>query len=508
MFTAAMMVVVHADDLLLLVIGWEVMGLSSYLLVGHHSERPAARAAAVKAFLVTRVGDLGVMLALVVLLTGAGTTSVSGLVELAERGELGGGTVTLAALLLLAGVAGKSAQFPLHTWLPDAMEGPSPVSALIHAATMVAAGVYLVARLLPVFLAAEVALRVAACIAAVTMLGAALAAVAQDDFKRLLAYSTISQVAYMLAGVAVATDAAGAGPGVFHLLSHATWKAMLFLIAGCLAHLVGGSTLMADYSGLRRARPWLAGLLGVGLASLAGIPPLGGFWSKEAVLSAAEHAALHGGGWTAWTVLVAGLVTSLLTGLYAGRAWAVIAGGDPDLGIARTDRDPHPDTGGHGHHLPAAMSVPLVLLAIPSVLVGLVLLDPPEVLAEVEISPVTALIGTLLSLAGIGWALNAPRRGFLDVADALPERQRAFLRDGYRLDDVQDALVVRPVRRLAARVAAADRDVVDGAVRGTVVLTRWGGVRLRRAQTGLATGYLVWVFAGAALVGLAGVVLS
>lgn len=506
MFTAAMMLVVHADDLLLLVIGWEVMGISSYLLVGHHSERASARAAAVKAFLVTRIGDLGVLLAVAVLITDVHTTSISGIIRLAEEGGIGTGTLTLVAVLMLAGVAGKSAQFPLHTWLPDAMEGPSPVSALIHAATMVAAGVYLVARLLPVFLAADAALEIAAVMAAVTMFGAALAAVAQDDFKRLLAYSTISQVSYMLAGVAVATEETGSAPGTFHLLSHATWKALLFLMAGCLAHLVGGSTRMKDYAGLRTVHPGLAVLLGIGLACLAGVPPFGGFWSKEAVLSAAEHSALHGGGVTAWIVLVSGLATALLTGVYSGRAWAVIAMGDPVTGIARPVTEDGETV--HHHRLSRRMTGPLVVLAVPSVLMGLVLLRPPEVLEGVEISPVTAVVGTLLALAGLAWSVTAPRRGRADVADLLPDGVRGFLRAGYRLDDVQDALVVRPVKALASVVATGDREVVDGAVRGIVTVTRRGGLALRAAQTGLANGYLVWVFAGAALVGLAGVVLS
>lgn len=514
LFTAAMMLVVHADDLLLLLVGWEVMGLCSYLLVGHHSERPAARAAAVKAFLVTRVGDLGVLLAVVVLLTSAGTTSVTELTgRAAGRGEpLDGAAVTLAALLLLAGVAGKSAQFPLHTWLPDAMEGPTPVSALIHAATMVAAGVYLVARLMPLFLAANGALAVAAVIASVTMLGAALAALAQDDVKRLLAWSTISQVAYMLGGVAVAAGAAsaveGAAPGVFHLLSHAAFKALLFLVAGCLAYLVG-STSFSSLGGLRRTHPWLLGLWGLGLAALAGLPPLGGFWSKEAVLTAAEQAAAAGVGWPAQMVLASGLLTTLVTGAYAGRAFALVS----------WDRAPHADAPEHAEaadgaipgrarsvRLPAAMVWPLWVLAVPTALLGLVLLRPPDVLEGVHVNVFTAFTATLLSLAGVGWALSAPRLGARDVADALPAPVRAFLRDGYRLDGVQHALVVRPYRALARVAAVGDRDVVDAYVRGTPVVTRWAGLALRRAQTGLATAYLAWLVIGAVLAGLAGVV--
>ena len=492
LFTAAMMLVVHADDVVLLVIGWEAMGICSYLLIGHHSERDSARSAAVKAFLVTRVGDLGVMVAVVVLIASAGTTSIHQLID--RAGELPSATVTTATVLLLAGVAGKSAQFPLHTWLPDAMEGPTPVSALIHAATMVAAGVYLVARLLPVFLAAHGALTVAAVMASITMLGAAIVALAQDDLKRVLAWSTISQVAYMLAGVAVAHTADGAGPGVFHLLSHAAFKALLFLLAGCVIHLVGSND-MSRMGGLVRTHPALAGLFALGLAALAGLPPLGGFWSKEAVLSAAEHAVSSGAGWPAWTVLVSGLLTTLVTGVYSGRAFALVALGDAPAGAGE-------------HRLPRSMTAVLWVLAVPTAGLGLVLIHPPELLAGVHISAFTAFLGTVLALAGVGWALSASRLGDADLADALPPRARAFLRDGYRLDDVQDVLIARPTRALARVVAGGDRDVVDAYVRSTVIVSRWAGLALRRAQTGLATGYVTWLVAGAVLVGLAGVVLS
>jgi len=513
LFTAAMMLVVHADDLVLLLVGWEVMGICSYLLVGHHSERPAARAAAVKAFLVTRVGDLGVLLAVVVLVVGAGTTSVSRLAGTA--GDLPRGTVLAAALLLLMGAVGKSAQFPLHTWLPDAMEGPTPVSALIHAATMVAAGVFLVARLLPVFVASDGALVVAAVVASVTMLGAALAALAQDDLKRLLAWSTVSQVAYMLAGVSVASavdgdDSAGASAGVFHLLSHAAFKALLFLVAGCVTHVVG-STLLADMGALRRTHAPLALLLGLGLAGLAGIPPLGGFWSKEAVLTAAEHASASGVGWPAQMVLASGLVTTLVTGVYAGRAFAMVA-----LGGVRPAPAGHDVPHGPSHALPhglspalpPAMTWPLWLLAVPTVLLGLVLVRPPALLGEVHVGFWTAFTGTLLSLAGVGWALTAPALGARDIADAVPRPVRVFLREGYRFDAVQDRLVVRPVRTLARVVAGGDRDVVDAYVRGTATVSRWGGLVLRRTQSGLVTGYLTWVLAGAAVAAAVGVVLS
>ncbi|GLY27648.1 proton-conducting transporter membrane subunit [Kineosporia sp. NBRC 101731] len=514
LFTAAMMLVVHSADLVLLLIGWEIMGLASYLLVGHHSERAGARAAATKAFLVTRVGDIGVVLAVVVLIAGAGTTSISDLNRAATENEIGHGTVLTAGLLLLAGVVGKSAQFPLHIWLPDAMEGPTPVSALIHAATMVAAGVFLMARLLPLYLTVPGALQTGAVLASISMVGAALAALAQTDLKRLLAYSTISQVAYMLGAVCVASDrelgsgdpTALAAPGVLHLLSHGAFKALLFLAAGCIVHIVG-STALADMGGLWRTHRSLAVLFGIGLLGLAGIPPFGGFWSKEAVLSAADEAA-HAGTWAGWTVLVAGVLTIVLTGLYAGRAWAIVAMGRgpvlPAVGDAETE-EPHENA--HGHGVPVAMMLPLYLLAIPTVAFGLVLLTPFDLLHGVEIQPGTAITGALLALSGVGWAVSAPRLGTPDIAVALPMRARSLLENAFYFDVVIRVLVVRPVLGLARTVQMLERDVVDAYVRGVRPTTEIAGAVLRRAQTGLATAYAAWVFVGAVVLTVAGMVL-
>ncbi len=334
LFTAAMLAVVHADDLLLLLIGWEVMGLCSYLLIGHHSERPAARAAALQAFMVTRIGDVGFLLGIVVLWSSVGTTSISGILQAVDDGRVSGSTATAAGALLLLGVVGKSAQFPLHGWLPDAMEGPTPVSALIHAATMVAAGVFVLVRFLPLLVEAPAVLAALAVISAVSMVGAALAALAADDIKRVLAWSTISQVALMLSGVALGT-AAGRDGALAHLMSHAAFKALLFLAAGLVAH-HAGSTLVRDLGGLGRTAPLTVVALGVGLAALAGLPPTSGFVSKEAVLTAAEHAVTDGGPgpqWVAVTVLSAGLVTTVLTGAYAARLFVVVLRRrDPALG--------------------------------------------------------------------------------------------------------------------------------------------------------------------------------
>lgn len=319
LFTAAMLLVVQADDLFLVLIGWEVMGLCSYLLIGHHSERPAARRAAVQAFLVTRVADVAFVIGIVVLYAAADTSRIGAVV--ARLDQIDTGTASLAAVLLVVGVIGKSGQFPLHGWLPDAMEGPTPVSALIHAATMVAAGVVVLARLHALLVAAPVALAALVVVATVTMVGAALAALVADDVKRVLAWSTISQVAIMLGALALGSDA-GRASAVAHLLSHAAFKSLLFLAAGVLVHHAGTTALTGIHSMGRRA-PWTSAAWVVGLLSLAALPPFAGFLSKEGVLTAAEHGAVDGDGaapvWVATTLLIGVGLTSLLTGAYAGR---------------------------------------------------------------------------------------------------------------------------------------------------------------------------------------------
>ena len=323
LFTAAMLLVVQADDLFLVLVGWEVMGICSYLLVGHHSERPAARRAAVQAFLVTRVGDVAFVIGIIVLYAATGTSQIGRVA--AEVDEIGTGTATLAALLLVVGVMGKSAQFPFHGWLPDAMEGPTPVSALIHAATMVAAGVVVLARLQALLEAAPVALAALAVVATVTMLGAGLAALVADDIKRALAWSTISQVAIMLGALSLGSDGGRAG-ALAHLLSHAAFKSLLFLAAGVLAH-HAGTTLLSGIHSMGRRAPWTTAAWVVGLLSLAALPPFAGFLSKEGVLTAAEHGALDGDGsapsWVAAVLLVGVGLTSVLTGAYAGRLLSV-----------------------------------------------------------------------------------------------------------------------------------------------------------------------------------------
>ncbi|WP_103500803.1 NADH-quinone oxidoreductase subunit L, partial [Streptomyces sp. SM14] len=328
LFTAAMLLVVYTDDLVVLLVGWEVMGICSYFLVGHYWERKAARAASIKAFLITKLGDVPFLIGILVLATEAGTFRISRIVNglTSSLADFQLAQPTLVALLLLAGVAGKSAQVPLHGWLPDAMAGPTPVSALIHAATMVAAGVYFVARLLPVFAASSAALLVLAVTAAVTAVGAALAALAQDDLKRVLAYSTIGQFGLMAGALAVGSREAA----VFHLLTHGAFKALLFLAAGVLIHTAGTGSLavMSRLRGLKRQAPDAFWAMTIGLLALAAVPPFSGFFSKEAVLHAAERAALDPAAAPpgvpaagAWLVLAAALLTAVLTAAYATRLW-------------------------------------------------------------------------------------------------------------------------------------------------------------------------------------------
>lgn len=535
LFTAAMLLVVQADDLLLLLIGWEVMGLCSYLLIGHDSEREAARLAAVKAFLVTRLGDVGFVLGIVLLLAAAGTSSITTLLQPQTLERLSTGQATAASLLLIAGVVGKSAQFPLQTWLPDAMEGPTPISALIHAATMVAAGGYVMARLLPLLAQAPAARAVLAIVACVSMLGAALAAFAQSDLKRVLAWSTISQVAYLLAGVAVAPRDLGAAPAVMQLLGHAAFKSLLFLCAGALAYRVHTTAMGRVADGPSLAGSWAraplaSALLTLGLAALAGLPPLSGFWSKEAVLGAAEAAAVDGGVdgagslvWAAWLVLLVGLVTGFVTAAYATRAWLLVVPSPADVPVERSGAElvtddsppaellPSPPRRDPLLHapLPPVMSWTVVGLAVPTLLGGLLLIGP-VVPGGIHLSAVTGALATAATLTGVAAAVIAERRaaqgvGRADPVLVLPERLRSWAAAGFGADAAQHALVVRPTALLARAVPVGDHDVVDAYPRAGALIAGWAGAALRRTQTGRTPGYLTALAVGAVVVALAGV---
>ncbi|MFI9120468.1 NADH-quinone oxidoreductase subunit L [Streptomyces bikiniensis] len=538
LFTAAMLLVVYSGDLMVLLVGWEVMGICSYFLVGHYWETPEARSASLKAFLVTKLGDVPFLIGLFALAVDAGTFRITGVLGAVATGGLD--HPTPIALLLLAGVAGKSAQFPLHTWLPDAMAGPTPVSALIHAATMVAAGIYFTARLLPVFAASAAAMTVLAVMAAITMVGSALAALAQDDIKRVLAYSTIGQLGYMAGALAVGDR----GAAVFHLLSHAAFKALLFLAAGAVIHAAGTNSLtaMSRMSGLARRVPDAYWTTTVALLALAAIPPFAGFFSKEAVLVAAEHTALGdrtvapaGAG---WTVLVAGLLTALLTAAYALRLWL------------RAFRGRGAEAPDHGRQ-PIAMTSVLWVLAVPSLGFGLTVRHLPDWFDGHELAPtlVTAVLGTGLAVAGAAvtyavWrtlavrALTAPAAAAVPTphvahpdADAglveaealhLPhpaedpaDPGRALLgplhrpaADGFHLDAVYRAAFVRPVLAAASLVRFLDREVVDTYVRGAAGSAKGLGWLVRRAQTGNVQTYLSALLAGSVVLAIAAVALA
>ncbi|MGW3803261.1 NADH-quinone oxidoreductase subunit 5 family protein [Streptomyces clavifer] len=540
LFTSAMLLVVYSGDLMVLLVGWEIMGICSYFLVGHYWETPEARAASLKAFLVTKLGDVPFLIGLFALAADTGTFRITGILAAVTNGGLD--HPTLIALLLLAGVAGKSAQFPLHTWLPDAMAGPTPVSALIHAATMVAAGIYFVARLLPVFAASGAALVVLAVMAAVTMIGSGLAALAQDDIKRVLAYSTIGQLGYMAGALAVGDR----GAAVFHLISHGAFKAVLFLAAGVVIHAAGTNSLaaMSRMSGLTKRIPDAYWTMTVALLALAAIPPFAGFFSKEAVLVAAEHTALGdrdiAPAAAGWTVLVAGLLAAVLTAAYAVRLWLLTFHG---RGTEAPD---------HGRQ-PAAMTSVLWVLAVPTMAFGLTAGVISDWFDGHSLAPTltTAVLSTGVGLVGGlvtygAWrhttalaarppvgavaahpdaepalveleAMTSHTAAYGTIADAPdpsdpgrlllgPLHRHAVM--GFHLDALYSTLFVRPVQAAARLVRFLDREVVDTYVRGSGSLARGLGTAVRRAQTGNVQTYLGALLAGTLVLAIAAVVFA
>jgi NADH-quinone oxidoreductase subunit L len=505
-----MLLVVYADDLIVLLVGWEVMGICSYFLVGHYWETSAARAASLKAFLVTKLGDVPFLIGIFALAAEAGTFRISTITArlTSSLADFQLDHPTLIALLLLAGVAGKSALLPLHTWLPDAMAGPTPVSALIHAATMVAAGVYFVARLLPVFAASAAALVVLAVMAAGTMLLSALAALAQDDVKRVLAYSTIGQLGFMAGALAVADREAA----IFHLLTHGAFKALLFLAAGVLIHTAGTGSLAAlsRMRDLKQRAPDAYWTMTIGLLALAAIPPFAGFFSKEAVIGAAEHAALDSEAGVpasaGWIVLVAGLATALLTAAYAARLW-LVAFHDP-VG-ARPERVPV-----HEGASPVMAGV-LWLLALPSLLLGLAYGVLPDWFDGGSLDPTltTSVLATGAALVGGIAAYAAWRRayesdGLVDPGYALLGPLRRHADAGFHLDAAYAAAFVRPTQAAARLVRFLDRAVIDTYVRATAAAPGRLGTWTRRAQTGNVQTYLSVLVAGALVLALAAVLVA
>ena len=501
LFMFFMLVLVLASDIVLMFVGWEGVGLCSYLLIGFWFDRPAAAKAGMKAFLVNRIGDAAFILGILFLLTRVGSPSFQALNAAARDGLLGPGLATLTALLLFAGATGKSAQIPLYVWLPDAMEGPTPVSALIHAATMVTAGVYMVCRLNGLYAASPAASSVVAWVGAVTAVFAATMALVQNDIKRVLAYSTISQIGTMFLGCGVGAYAAG----LFHLTTHAFFKSLLFLAAGSVIHALGGEQDMRRMGGLRRHLPVTFPVFLVGALAIAGVPVLSGFFSKDAILTSA-----FGGGHYALYAL--GLAGAVLTAFYMFRLVYLTFYGE-----ARTD--------GAGraavHESPRPMTVPLVALAVLSAGAGF--LGLPALLGEranlfgrfmagildsaahhLAVTTEIALIlaATASALLGLGAAFVLYRRSPeipSRLARRFPGLYRVLARK-YYVDEAYDAVVVRPLVRGAEWTHRHfDVRVIDGALNSTAAAAGVAGRGLNDLQSGLVRDYALAFLLGAVI---------
>jgi NADH-quinone oxidoreductase subunit L len=471
LFAFAMLGLVLSPSFLQMFIFWELVGLCSYLLIGFWYDRPAAARAAVKAFWITKLGDLGFVLGIVMLWRSTGTFDFRELFDLAAQHRLPMDGLGLTMFLIYLGAVGKSAQFPLHVWLPDAMEGPTPVSALIHAATMVTAGVFLVVRAFPLFAETPGVLALIAWVGALTALLAATMACVATDIKRVLAYSTVSQLGYMLA----AAGAAAPDAGFLHLLTHGLFKALLFLAAGAVIHALGTNEI-AQMGGLFRALPQAGITFLVGALALAGVPPLAGFFSKEAVLTAVWGQGRAG----PFAILVA---TGLLTAFYAFRVVAIAFFG---RGRPR----------GHPHDAPPLMAIPLWVLAAATVAAGIRIgTGSPE--AHHVPGWLTGL-SLALAASGIGLALATYQFGVVGPA-AL---SRAFgpldrlARQGYGIDAAFTGLYRVALLGLSRGIGWIDRYLVDGVLNAVSVTTLGAGDRLRRIQSGQVQDYVYGVAFG------------
>jgi len=547
-FVAAMNLLVMADNFVVLYAGWEGVGLCSYLLIGFWYSKPTAADAARKAFLVTRLGDVGLFLGILMLWYGTGSLTYDVVFAKLQEGGLSEPFLLTAALLVFAGAAGKSAQFPLHVWLPDAMEGPTPVSALIHAATMVTAGVYLVARCTPLFMLVPAAQLTVAVLGGFTAILAALIALTQSDLKRVLAYSTLSQLGYMFLGLGCATMAGGPElvklavvAAVFHLFTHAFFKALLFLAAGSVMHGMGHVIDMQRFSGLRQVMPLTHATFLVGALTLAGFPLLSGFWSKDEILAAVQQASETGsyGASTYFLLLVLAIVTAFLTAFYTFRAYFLTFWG-PLRVPAEADHahgeQGHGDHGhGHGHekkHIerdsahpkasyesPAVMTVPLVVLAVFALGVGALLAGPHTLKAVKGLSfahfveatpglPTDAAphqYNLNLMLLSSGVALLGIALAYLlyVVQPSLPGQLARSLgvlyqlsRDKFYLDELYHIVFVLPLQGLAQLLATLDRHGVDATLRAAATAPHWLGQVFRPMQNGLVQFYALAMVLG------------
>ena len=524
LFTSSMLFLVIANNLLQMLVGWEGVGVCSYFLIGHYWEEKENSSAAMKAFITTRIGDVGFLFGIFALFWAGHTFNIQELNHLAEEGHMSEGLMTAGALLLFCGAVGKSAQFPLHVWLPDAMAGPTPVSALIHAATMVVAGIYLVGRMFVLFEHAGAALNVVAIIASITMLIAALLALVQDDIKRVLAYSTISQLAYMMAALGVGAYTAA----IFHLFTHAFFKALLFLGAGSLIHAVHSNN-MSDMGGLRKYMPHTFRTFIIGSLALGGIFPLAGFWSKDEIVGGALRAASEGDQITAWIVFGSAILTAFLTALYMARACFKTFWGEYR---------------GHGtpHESPGSMVTPLWVLAGATLVVGFLgipVIGPFQDWITIPghehhgfstfyniVVPIASVAIAALAI-WLGYMLFLKERWKYDILGGPFAWVYRFIENKYYLDDIYMRGIVKPVQYPISRaaywtnmkvidatvngVAAGtvgtaratykylDQDVIDGAVNGAAGLTGMSGRLLKYIQSGNVQRYAAVLFAAVAI---------
>ncbi len=504
LFTASMLGLVLAPNFIELYICWELVGLCSYLLIGHWFERPSARDAALKAFIVTRIGDAALFIAIIIFWRTTGTTSFEGISEAAQAGFIGGSLFTAAVVLVFIGAVGKSAQFPLHVWLPDAMEGPTPVSALIHAATMVAAGVYLVARTYDIFVQSPTAMLVVAYVGAFTALMAATMALVKKDIKRVIAYSTVSQLGYMMLGLGIGSYTAG----FFHLYNHAFFKALLFLCAGSIIYAIDSYNLF-EMGGLRRKMPLTFWTMVIAGLSLSGIFPFAGFWSKDAIVASAydEHY---------YVLFGMALLTVFLTAFYIFRAIFLAFFGEPRTETARGAVES-----------PGIMTGPMVILAFLSLVSGFVgipegsgvpikdyfaeFVVPSEFARETlglephPFSLILAAVSVAAGLLGIGlaYALYVARP---ERAGALARRFSGlytFLDKGWYFDALYGATFVRAAKFLGRLTRGFDREVLVGRLTGGVGrgVSRTGEA-LRRLQSGGVQNYALAILVSVLVLGI------
>lgn len=487
LFTFAMLGLVISPNLLQVYIFWELVGVASFLLIGFYYFKPEAKAAAKKAFIVTRIGDVGLFIAIALLYGYTASFEYDVIFAAVNQGTLSPGMVTLIAILIFIGAVGKSGQFPLHTWLPDAMEGPTPVSALIHAATMVAAGVYLVAATYPIFEASTTALTVVAVVGGFTAIFAASIGLVQNDIKRVLAYSTVSQLGYMMLALGVG----GYVAGVFHLFTHAFFKALLFLAAGSVIHALHTNDIW-EMGGLGKKMKWTSAFFLIGALALAGIPPFAGFFSKEAILAAAYDKNI--------ILFIVAIVAAFFTAFYMFRLYFLVFTGK--------SRNTH-----EAHESPWVMVVPMLILAILSVVAGFVNTPWMEIMGdwlltnsslagitlESAHAPLwTAILAIIIALAGIYLAYMM----YYKKSPSLEGEKSGVYKvlfNKYYIDEIYHAVFVKTLRGLGLVLQAFDRYIVSGLVALAVKITNGIGAVGARVQSGQVQTYIAVVFIGLTL---------